>query len=47
MGVLIYFDPYYYAAYMPDSFPIWVWIFSMFAQFFSHTLGELNRFCKM
>ena len=39
MSVLIYYDPYYNAAYMPEAFPTWVWIFSMFAQFFSHTLG--------
>ena len=38
--ILIYYDPYYDAAQMPDAIPTWVWVFSMFAQFFSHTLGE-------
>ena len=39
-GILMYYDPYYEAAAAVNSIPTWVWAFSAFAQFFSHTLGK-------
>ena len=50
-AVLSFYDPVYDAVKQDSSIvviPTWVWWFSLFAQFFSHTLGKkLITFCEL